>query len=144
MRLILCAALLLLNPVSALAQIGGARATTGVADADTDSTQIETRRDLFFDRQDGQIDLSGWLATQKGFLPIGSVITEPAVGYGGALGLLFLHDSIANRAAQAAVPNPDGTLPRMSPPSASGVVGFLTENGSWGGGASSSKTTCVP
>jgi hypothetical protein len=119
---------------SASAQIGGGRATHGVADADSDSTQVETRRDLFFDREDGQLDLSGYLATARGFLPIGNIITEPAVGYGGVLGLLFLHDSIANRAAQAAELNADGTLKRMTPPSSSGVAGFLTENGSWGGG----------
>jgi hypothetical protein len=134
MRVTLLSVCLVLVAQSASAQIGAGRATPGVADADSDSTTIETRRDLFFDPQDGQVDLSGFLATRKGFLPLGNVITEPAVGYGGVLGLLFLHDSIANRAAQAAELNPDGTLKRMSPPSASGVAGFLTENGSWGAG----------
>lgn len=44
------------------------------------------------------------------------LITEPAIGYGGALGLLFFHDSYENK---------------KSPPSISGVFGGLTENGTW-------------
>jgi hypothetical protein len=38
----------------------------------------------FTDPEDGQFDMSQFLATAYGFMPIGSIITEPAVGYGSA------------------------------------------------------------
>lgn len=90
--------------------------------------------DLFIDPEDGALDVSVFLGTKKGFLPIGSLITEPAVGYGGVLGLMFLHDSIEDRMEKAKEMNPDGKLVRLPPPNISGVGGFATENGSWGGG----------
>jgi hypothetical protein len=88
----------------------------------------------FFDEEDGMLDFSAWLLTAKGFLPTGTLITEPAIGNGGALGLMFLHDSIKNRMELAAERNPDGTLKRLPPPSVTGLFGFGTENGSWGAG----------
>ena len=83
MRIAAAFAALLLSATTATAQTSA---------TPPDSTQAE--QSLFFDSEDGQFDISGFLASKKGFLPIGSVITEPAVGYGGALGLMFLHDSI--------------------------------------------------
>jgi hypothetical protein len=56
------------------------------------------------------------------------------LGYGGVLGLLFLHDSLEDRAEQVKELNPDGTLKHLPPPSMTGVAGFMTENGSWGDG----------
>jgi len=53
---------------------------------DMENPPEQKRRDLFFDREDNMLDLSPWLATASGFLPTGSIITEPAVGYGGVLG----------------------------------------------------------
>ena len=47
-----------------------------------------SRPSLFRDPEDGAVDLSGWLASRTGVLPIPVPITEPAVGYGGALGLV--------------------------------------------------------
>jgi hypothetical protein len=44
----------------------------------------------FRDPQDGQIDLSDFLASSRGFLPVPIVITEPAVGYGGGAVGMFL------------------------------------------------------
>ena len=35
---------------------------------------------LFRDPEDGQLDMSEWLLTKKGFLPIPIIITEPAFG----------------------------------------------------------------
>ena len=40
--------------------------------------------------EDGWLDISGFLDTRYGFLPVGSVITEPAVGVGVAAGLAFI------------------------------------------------------
>jgi hypothetical protein len=43
----------------------------------------------FVDPDDGDLDISNWLIDRKGFLPIPIVITEPAVGYGGGVALMF-------------------------------------------------------
>ncbi len=102
--------------------------------SEDESSEEASSRALFFDPEDGALDLSGFLATKTGFLPVASVITEPAVGYGGTFGLMFLHDSISGRAEAVATRNPDGTLKRLPPPSITWVGGFATENGSWGGG----------
>lgn len=88
----------------------------------------------FLDPDDGMLDFSEWLTTAKGFLPLGGLITEPAVGYGGYLGLMFLHDSIENRRELMMKDYPDGDIPRLPPPSITGVFGYGTENGSWGVG----------
>lgn len=86
------------------------------------------------DPEDGAIDFSQYLLKAHGFLPAPIIITEPAVGYGAGLMLLFLHDSIENRAEKVKERNPDGTPVRLPPPSITGVMGFGTENGTWGAG----------
>ena len=109
-------------------------ALAGVENVVEEVPEEPSIRDLCFDPKDGMLDVSAWLATAKGFLPTGGFITEPAVGNGGYLGLMFLHDSIQNRAELAKDRHPNGMLKRMPPPSVTGVFGFGTENGSWGGG----------
>ncbi len=109
-------------------------ATSNMVAAVGDNAKEPSLRDLCFDPEDGMLDISAWLATAKGFLPTGGFITEPAIGNGGYLGLMFLHDSIQNRAELAKDRNPNGTLKRMPPPSITGLFGFGTENGSWGAG----------
>jgi hypothetical protein len=81
----------------------------------------------FTDPQDGQFDLSQFLASRVGFMPVPILITEPAVGYGGGLGLMFLHDKLGARDAEGKF---KGT------PSISGIFGGYTESDSWflGGG----------
>lgn len=91
-------------------------------------------KQMLTDPEDGKLDLSRWLGTAKGVLPMPIVITEPAVGFGAGLSLVFFHDSIQNRAKLAREKNPDGTPRRVAPPSVSGVAGFGTENGTWGAG----------
>jgi hypothetical protein len=46
----------------------------------------------FIDTTDNYFDLSRWIIEQHGFVLIGAVITEPAVGFGlaGGLGLRYL------------------------------------------------------
>lgn len=78
---------------------------------------------LFVSEEDGKFDVSAYLSTKYGFMPIPVIVTEPAVGYGGGLNLLFLHDSLAS------------SVQRKSPPSISGVVGAGTENGTLFGAA---------
>lgn len=76
----------------------------------------EKKTSVFRDSTDNAFDVSDFLISQKGILPVPMLITEPAIGYGAAMGLLFFHDSYENR---------------KSPPSISGVFGGLTENGTW-------------
>ena len=74
----------------------------------------------FFSPDDGWFDVSGFLDEKYGFLPVAIPITEPAVGYGAAVGLTFLSKPLGE--ARAGFGRPDITL-----------VGALgTENGSWG------------
>ena len=82
---------------------------------------------LFRDPEDGALDLSGWLASRTGVLPIPFPITEPAVGYGGALALVkFQGGGLAG--ALKAPPGPSG---KPVPPNIAAVGGGLTENGTW-------------
>lgn len=81
-------------------------------------------KEQFTDSLDGNFDLSKWLDKAYGFMPIVSLITEPAVGLGVSGGLMFIHRAKEDRGK-----------PITSPPSISALVGFYTENGSWGTGA---------
>ena len=82
---------------------------------------------LFRDPEDGALDLSGWLASRTGVLPIPFPITEPAVGYGGALALVkFQGGGLAG--ALKAPPGPSG---KPVPPNIAAVGAGLTENGTW-------------
>jgi hypothetical protein len=69
---------------------------------------------------DGWPDLSGFLDTKFGFLPIAMPITEPAVGYGVAGGLTFISKPLGAAAHGHGRPN------------ITFVGGFGTANGSWG------------
>jgi hypothetical protein len=80
----------------------------------------------FADPKDGKLDTSQWLAGKTGFLPIPILISDPAVGYGGGLGLAFFHDSKDELQEEV---GEDGVL--SLPPSVSFLVGAGTENGSW-------------
>src|ERR1700748_282106 len=77
-------------------------------------------RSRFFDPDDGQLDLSAFLENPRGFLPIPILVTEPAVGYGGGMGGMFLR---ARKEARGG---------GSSRPDISGVGGSATRNGPWG------------
>jgi hypothetical protein len=85
----------------------------------------------FIDREDGHLDASEWLVDRKGFLPMPIVITEPAVGYGAGVALMFLRNSMRESAAKA---KESGLL---VPPDIWVVGAAATENGTkaaFGGG----------
>ncbi|WLI87227.1 BamA/TamA family outer membrane protein [Vibrio parahaemolyticus] len=88
---------------------------------------------LFYDPIDGQFDMGHYIAENAhGFLPIPILITEPAVGYGGGVAGLFLHETEEekNKRKQAALEAIDGGAQLV--PAAMTVAGALgTENGSW-------------
>ena len=92
------------------------------------TTQPAPQPSLFRDAETGEFDVSGFLSTKQGFLPIAMPITEPAVGYGLSLGLSFFHDK------PQAVPDPGGGPPRVIMPSTTVLFGAGTENGTWATG----------
>ena len=73
--------------------------------------------DTFIDPADGHLDMSKWLLEQDGFMPVPILITEPAIGYGGGLALVYFHETIGARQGM--------------PPSVSAIAGAATENGTW-------------
>ncbi|MGK7244677.1 hypothetical protein ACSPAH_01475 [Buttiauxella agrestis] len=91
----------------------------------------DARASGFIDDSDGMLDMSQYLSENRyGFLPIPVVITEPAIGYGGGLFGLFLHDTADSEASKSRT---DG---RKIPPAMSAFGGGVTQNGTWfvGGG----------
>jgi len=83
----------------------------------------EPERGLLTDPDDRQLDLSEWLIDRKGFLPVPIFITEPAVGYGGGVALLFFRQSMREVAAEGRRSG------RRTPPDIFGVAVAATENG---------------
>jgi hypothetical protein len=81
---------------------------------------------VFRDPEDGRLDMSEWLLTKKGFLPIPIIITEPALGYGGGLVLAFFNQSLGAGAGEGHT---------YSPPLIAAAAAFATSDGSAGGGA---------
>lgn len=88
----------------------------------TKSNAQEKQR-LFIDSLDNAFDVSHYLYDLHGFLPVISPITEPAVGYGAAFAGLFF------------IPKEKKETKRFQMPDVVGVVGGLTENNTWFGGA---------
>lgn len=83
-------------------------------------------QNLFIDPSDGMLDLSNWLLDSKGFLPVPIVVTEPAVGYGGGLALVFINESIRERKVEEAG--------HVAPPNIYAAAAVATENGTKGAG----------
>ena len=81
---------------------------------------------LFYDEKDGQFDISKFLASRYGFMPVPIIITGPTLGAGGGLNLMFLHGGLTGNTARDC---------RHEPPTITGVATAATENGSRLGGA---------
>jgi len=97
--------------------LAGLLPTLGHADAAAPAEQQTVSR--FRDPQDGQLDLSTFLAHPRAFLPIPLIVTEPAVGYGGGLAGMFVRPRKAEGSEGYARPN------------MSILGGIATENGTW-------------
>ncbi|GLS90784.1 glyceraldehyde-3-phosphate dehydrogenase [Psychromonas marina] len=94
---------------------------------------IQQSHASFFDPIDGQFDIGQHLAENAyGFLPIPILITEPAVGYGGGVMGLFLHESQEDKDKRKALAETslDGGAQLM--PAAITLAGAAgTANGTW-------------
>jgi len=100
-----------------LAGLAGAAALPAAEDTGTEEPTAGSR---FFDPDDGWFDVSGFLDTAYGFVPVIAPITEPAVGYGAAGALVFVDR------------NAPGQGERFSRPNIAAVGGLATENGTRG------------
>ena len=83
--------------------------------------QKEKKKISFRHPDDNALDISSFLLDHHGVMPVPIIITEPAIGYGGGLGLLYFHQ----RKKQ---------YDHYVPPSISGAFGFGTANKTWGTG----------
>ncbi|WP_255558063.1 BamA/TamA family outer membrane protein [Photobacterium sp. WH24] len=82
---------------------------------------------------DGMFDMGEYLAENAyGFLPVPVIITEPALGGGGGIFGLFLHETDAEKEARRklALESLDGGA-RLIPPAITVAGGAATENGTW-------------
>jgi hypothetical protein len=93
---------------------------TGFSQIDSTISQQEENREksMFIDPTDGAIDLSSFLLEHEGLLPVPIIVTEPAVGYGGGLAVLFFHKQKQKYDVRV-------------PPHITGAAGLATENKTW-------------
>ena len=122
-----------MRPFVVLALALGAGSSNGVASvpdpppdagsvvAQADAAPAPTGLARFRDPEDGQLDVSNFLAQPRGFLPVPIVVTEPAVGYGGGAAVLFLR------------PREEEGAEGWSRPNLSAVGALGTQNGTRGG-----------
>lgn len=92
------------------------------ARAGSDVTELSPSQKLapkFATLDDHWLDASSFLEKKHGFIPIPLIVTEPAVGYGGGVALMFLSAPIPH--AEDGLGFPDVTM----------VGGLATENGTW-------------
>lgn len=82
------------------------------------------------DPEDGQFDMSDSLLSHKGVLPVPTIITEPAIGYGLGLALLYFSAREKHDDAQDA----QNAGARKTPPNITGIGAFGTGTHSWGVG----------
>ncbi|MCP2501282.1 MAG: BamA/TamA family outer membrane protein [Deltaproteobacteria bacterium] len=95
---------------------------TNVAAAET------SYKEMLTDPADGAFDMSRFIKTRTGFVPILAPVTEPAVGYGIAGGLVFFH----RKEGEPPPDPPPAGEGRITAPSLTFIGGLATENGSWG------------
>ena len=93
----------------------------GVPALSPGANEPDARKSRFVDPVDGWLDVSEFLDTAYGFVPILVPITEPAVGYGAAGALVFI-DRHAG-----------GSGGRYARPNIAAIGGLRTENGTEGG-----------
>jgi hypothetical protein len=112
-RVLSIVAILLAHASVALAQEPAT--ATPAKKTPAEATSAEPAPSRFRSPEDGWLDISPFLDARYGFLPVGQMITEPAVGFGAAGGLAFIKQ-------------PPGSMR----PNITMVGGLGTENGTKG------------
>ena len=89
-------------------------------------THAQEKTGKFISEEDGAVDMSEFLNSTTGFLPVPIIITEPAVGLGGGIALGYFHKRKGEQ----------GDRPKGLSPTVSFGAGAYTSNGTWlaGGG----------
>ncbi len=90
--------------------------TLSVVFSNVSAQEAQKKISKMRDSTDHAIDISDWLGNKRGFMVMPTIITEPAVGYGAAAGVIYFHSSYTKK---------------NGPPSMTGVVGGGTMNGTW-------------
>ena len=90
------------------------------------SVNAQKKGGKFKSEEDGAVDMSEFLNSTTGFLPVPIIITEPAVGLGGGIALGYFHKRKGEQ----------GDRPKGLSPTVSFGAGAYTSNGTWlvGGG----------
>lgn len=90
------------------------------------NVEAQSFKDMFISKDDGAVDMSAFLNSATGFLPVPIIITEPAVGFGGGVALAYFHKGEAF----------ENEGPKGLSPTVSFAAGAYTSNGTWlvGGG----------
>ena len=73
--------------------------------ADRSSATDAPATSRFYDSEDGWFDISGFLDTAYGFVPVVVPITEPAVGYGAVGALVFIDREVSGKEQRYVRPN---------------------------------------
>ena len=81
---------------------------------------------MFRDSTDNKFDVSKWMTQLHGFLPLPSIITEPAVGYGGMLNVVFFHPT------KESIDKESTGKKQLALPSMTLAGGLYTQNKTWG------------
>ena len=103
-----------------LASFGVVLALLVVSQEVTAQTTPGKRKKPFRDKADSAFDISYYLANLHGFLPVLVPITEPAVGYGAALGGAFFFPK-----------KKKSNHPKFQIPDIAAVAGGMTSNKTW-------------
>ncbi|MEJ2593951.1 MAG: hypothetical protein P8100_02200 [bacterium] len=82
-------------------------------------------RETFRDTLDNAFDISRWITEMHGFLPLPTLSTEPALGYGGNLALVFFHPT------RQSIDREGTGKQQLALPSMSVAGGLYTANGTW-------------
>lgn len=93
----------------------------------TEANEGDKQNSLLFSKDDGWLDVGGFIDQAYGFIPLVIPITEPAVGYGATVGLVFVDREVEN--AEAGFGRPNMTF----------VGGLQTENDTKGAFAADSR-----
>ncbi len=90
------------------------------------SVTAQKKSNMFISDEDGAVDMSEFLNSTTGFLPVPIIITEPAVGLGGGVALAYFHKRKGEQ----------GDRPKGLSPTVSFAAGAYTSNDTWfaGGG----------
>ncbi len=83
--------------------------------------QAQQIKDLFISSTDNAFDVSGFLNTDVGFLPVPIVITDPTLGFGGGMAGVHFHKKKGE----------DANTENQFPPKLTAVAGAYTSNNTW-------------